>query len=275
MAEAAGIFVSHAHEDNDWCRAFVHALRDAGANVWYDEHDLGYGTIGEEIERELMSRPIFLVVFSPRSVGKPWVCREMTAAMNLQDEDPARIILPVFAEKTKVPLFWRSYKRIEGQEDSGLNAQEAARRVVHALAIVPAQAPAAVVPPDTSESLDDLFNRGRGLMAQKRYKEALTAFDRATGLNGTSIGSWLNKALILNLLNRPDEALVAVDRALALDPSNAHTWSLRSTSLYASSVVMRLSRPYRCATLLLRKAKLTLVGQVWHRICCTCCGVRR
>lgn len=47
MAEAAGIFVSHAHEDNVWCRTFVETLRQAGANVWYDEHNLGYGELGK------------------------------------------------------------------------------------------------------------------------------------------------------------------------------------------------------------------------------------
>jgi hypothetical protein len=41
MAEAAGIFVSHAHEDNAWCRTFLELLRQAGVDVRYDEHDVG------------------------------------------------------------------------------------------------------------------------------------------------------------------------------------------------------------------------------------------
>jgi hypothetical protein len=59
MARSARIFVSHAHEDNAWCRSFVQGLRQAGADIWYDEHNLGYGELGVEIERELRARPIF------------------------------------------------------------------------------------------------------------------------------------------------------------------------------------------------------------------------
>jgi predicted esterase len=42
MAEATPkqmrIFVSHSHKDHEFCRALVNALREAGADVWYDEH---------------------------------------------------------------------------------------------------------------------------------------------------------------------------------------------------------------------------------------------
>jgi hypothetical protein len=82
MAEAAGIFIGHAHGDNAWCRTFVETL----ASVWYDEHNLGYGVLGDEIEKELRARPIFIVIRSPASVGKPWVRRETDAAISLRDE---------------------------------------------------------------------------------------------------------------------------------------------------------------------------------------------
>jgi hypothetical protein len=36
MAEAARIFVSHAHEDNTWFRTFVEALRQGGAGTSHD-----------------------------------------------------------------------------------------------------------------------------------------------------------------------------------------------------------------------------------------------
>jgi TIR domain len=80
MAEAARIFVSHAHEDNAWCYTFVVALRQGGATVWYDEHNLGYGALEDEIERELRARPIFLVILSPASIGKPTVADVGAAA---------------------------------------------------------------------------------------------------------------------------------------------------------------------------------------------------
>jgi hypothetical protein len=47
--------------------------------------------LGEEIERELRARPIFIVILSPASVTKLWVRREVTAAISLRDREPRRI----------------------------------------------------------------------------------------------------------------------------------------------------------------------------------------
>ncbi len=43
MAEQLRVFVSHSHQDNAFCQQIVQALRDAGADVWYDEHNLRLG----------------------------------------------------------------------------------------------------------------------------------------------------------------------------------------------------------------------------------------
>ncbi len=108
MAHAARIFVSHAPEDTAWCRAFVQALRDAGADVWYDEHDLGDGVIGEEIARELQARPIFIVILSPAAMASPRVEREVSAAIGLREKawPSTRSMLLVMAEQADVPALW-------------------------------------------------------------------------------------------------------------------------------------------------------------------------
>src|SRR5258708_36464201 len=114
MAQAARIFVSHSPTDPTWPRPFVAALRRAGADVWYDEHDLGYNTLSDEIERELRVRPIFLLVLSPAASASPWVRREMAAAIHLTDQSPERILLIVMAITAEVPLLWIEYKRVSG-----------------------------------------------------------------------------------------------------------------------------------------------------------------
>lgn len=237
MAQAAGIFVSHAHEDNAWCREFVQALRDAGADVWYDEYSLGHGRITEEIERELRARPIFVLILSPVSVGKRWVQREMDAAMRLQDRDPTRIILPVMSDKAEIPLFWEEYKRVGGPDDSGIPATEAAEQVVHTLAIVPAGAPAAVLPPAAADTADAAWERGKGLYAQKRTTESLAAFERAIALEPGKASYWNSKGNALWSLKRYEEALAALEQALALDPEFALAWNNKGNALW------RLKRP--------------------------------
>jgi hypothetical protein len=87
MAQVA-IFVSHSHEDGAFCRALVSALREAGADVWYDEHNLGAGDLMNVIQQELGRRPIFVVILSKHAFTSRWVQRETTWAYELADRDP-------------------------------------------------------------------------------------------------------------------------------------------------------------------------------------------
>lgn len=129
------IFVSHAHEDSAWCNTFVGALRQSSADVWYDEQNLGYGRLMDEIERELKQRRIFLVVLSPAAIASQWVRREVHAAITLHDAEPDRILLPIMAQQCEVPLLWSEYRWLSGVNDSGLPPTEAAREVVRTLGI--------------------------------------------------------------------------------------------------------------------------------------------
>lgn len=135
MPQEAYVFVSHCHEDNPWCREFVKILRQAGANVWYDEQNLGYGRLMNEIERELRTRPIFLVVLSPAAVASHWVQLEVNAAIHLQGEQPDRIVLPIIAQKCEVPLLWRDYRWVSGPDDASLAAPQAAAQAIQLLGL--------------------------------------------------------------------------------------------------------------------------------------------
>jgi len=66
------VFLSHsgldqAICDQAICDQVVGPLRDAGADVWYDEHNLGAGHLLGEIQRELQARPVFIVLLSKRA----------------------------------------------------------------------------------------------------------------------------------------------------------------------------------------------------------------
>ncbi|HEV7129378.1 MAG TPA: toll/interleukin-1 receptor domain-containing protein, partial [Ktedonobacterales bacterium] len=227
------IFVSHCHEDNAWCRDFVAGLRTAGADVWYDEHNLGYGGLSEEIERELRARPIFIVVLSPVAVTRPWVRREVDGAIRLKDREPERIFLPVVAEKCEVPLLWEGYRRTSGPGDTALPAAEAAGRVIHALGLAPAAAPPVAPPPAPAETAAQAWERGKGLRAQGRFQEALTAYERAISLDSRNATYWNSKGVALGNLKRPSEALAAYEQALALDPKYTFAWTGKGNALRA------------------------------------------
>ncbi len=80
------VFVSHSHTDNEYCRAFVAALREALGDenaVWYDEHNLGWGALRQVIDRELQQRQHFIAILSPAAVASEWVNIEIDAALSL------------------------------------------------------------------------------------------------------------------------------------------------------------------------------------------------
>lgn len=236
MSNAARIFVSHTHTDNVWCREFVASLRQVGLDVWYDEHNLGYGRLMDEIDRELMARPIFIVVISPESVASQWVRLEMQTAMTLQLEQPERIIVPVVAQTATIPAFWRTYKRVSGDADAGLPAIESAHRLARMLALEPQQtatanAPAPIVQLDAETS--ERIERGKSLIAQQKYQDALAELDAALQMAPDYALAHVYRADAMQWLERYQEALEACDRAIALDPSDARCYARKGAVLLA------------------------------------------
>ena len=232
MPQAARIFVSHNGQDAQWCHDFVAGLRVTEADIWYDEHNLGYGQLMSEIERELRNRPIFIVVLSPTAVASKWVQREVNAAIRLADHDAQRIILPVVAERCDIPLFWEGYKRISGPDDGGVTAQEAVARVIRALALAPAGAAVAPAPSARIETKDEAVERGNGLSAQKRFAESLVAYEHALTIDPLDEVAWNNKGSALWGLQRYEEALIAYEHALVLDFQDSAAWTGKGAALH-------------------------------------------
>jgi hypothetical protein len=130
------IFVSHSHQDAAFCQELVVALRAAGANVWYDEHNMGSGQLTPTIERELRARSIFVVILSPSAIQSQWVAEETLWAYNLYRGENTRTILPVLAapvNERDIWLFLQNFKRIELPGGQPYPKAEAIGRVVAAM----------------------------------------------------------------------------------------------------------------------------------------------
>jgi TIR domain/Tetratricopeptide repeat len=233
------IFVSHSHEDDAFCRALVEGLRRAGADVWYDEHNLGSGQLMTVIQRELGSRPVFIVILTRATFASRWVRRETLWAYELGDRDPTRILLPVTAgpiERSDFSaenewLFLHDFKRIEAPGYQPYPQAEAVTRTLHALQLtLPGEAPLSTGPLP-ADSVADLIGRGRALNAQGKYAQALPLFQRALERDPRAVDAWLTAGYTLGNLERYEEALVALDRALALNPNSPRAWSNKGAAL--------------------------------------------
>jgi tetratricopeptide (TPR) repeat protein len=238
MAEATPnqmrIFVSHSHEDDNVCRALVTALRDAGADVWYDEQNLTSGRLGPTIERELRARPVFIVMLSPAALASQWVEDEARWAYNLMRRDPARIILPVLCEtviEDDIWLFLQDFKRIEAPGVTPFPKQERVQRTLRALALTPKGETPAPATPQSAESVGDLLTHGQALSAQQKPDEALPFFQRGVQLDPNSFDAWYHLGYTLGELGRYNEAVEMYDKALAIDPNDATIWGLKSDAL--------------------------------------------
>jgi predicted Zn-dependent protease len=262
------IFVSHSHKDDAACHALVKTLRGAGADVWYDEHNMGSGKLMEVVERELRKRPVFVVILSPAALTSEWVRDESSWAYRLYKRDSKRIILPVLVESVQEDDIWlwlQDFRRIETPGVTPFPEEERIRRTLRVLTLTPQGEPPVTPTPQPGESLEGLLIQGNALLAQdqhaealpffeqaalrdpdnfeawanlgytlgelKRYAEALPAYERATTLDPNDVLAWDNKGGTFAALNRYDEALVAHDRALTLDPNDAPAWNNKGDTL--------------------------------------------
>ena len=229
------VFVSHSHQNNDFCAGLVKALGEAGADVWYDDQSLHAGRLGPTVERELRQRPVFIVVLSPAALASRWVYDEAYWAYGRLKRDPSRIILPVLAEALAdaddIWLFLQDFKRIEAPGTKPYPLPEAIARTLHALALTaPGEAPVAPTP-QPSESVDELLAQGKALMAQKKYAEAIPFLERATQRDPRSFAAWANLGWAYNSTGRYSDGLAANEKALALDDTQAWVWDNKAAAL--------------------------------------------
>lgn len=234
------VFLSHTSQDKASADTIVQGLREAGADVWYDEHNLGAGHLKNEIQPELGRRPIFIVLLSKAAFASSWVKRETDWADELVDRDPTRLILPVTVGPIERAdfnpeqgwLFLQSFRRIESPGYQPYPLPEAVRRLLQALALTPAgetSVPAAEPPP--TDSVEDLLARGKALAAQTKYAEALPLYQHATKLAPRSFDAWANLGFAYGQIEQPSLAVRAYDRALAVDANQAWVWTNKGNAL--------------------------------------------
>lgn len=74
------IFISYSHKDTDYAHGFANHLQSMGFEVWIDER-LDYGSQWpHEIQKQLDSCDVFILIMSPRSFASEWVQSELQRA---------------------------------------------------------------------------------------------------------------------------------------------------------------------------------------------------
>lgn len=81
------IFVSHSHKDEAFTETLVADLRQAGANAWMDNTDLGAGDFQERISQALSDCEWFVLVLTKDALESKWVRLEVNAAIRLRNQE--------------------------------------------------------------------------------------------------------------------------------------------------------------------------------------------
>jgi Flp pilus assembly protein TadD len=71
-------------------------------------------------------------------------------------------------------------------------------------------------------SIEDLLKKGKTLLVQGIFEEALSYFEQALLLDQNNAEIWNQKGAALRSLGRYDEALECFNKALELDPADKY-----------------------------------------------------
>ncbi len=93
------VFISHAKQDNQWCRLFASTLQSAGFTVWFDEGGPALGASWVAAQEQAVSQcDIVILILTPDALASPWVQHEHAIASSAH-----RSIGPVIIEATILP----------------------------------------------------------------------------------------------------------------------------------------------------------------------------
>ena len=104
-----GIFISYSHEDSKFVDKVYELLKEEGAAVWLDRHDMEAGSIQKQVTDQIRIMDILLIVLSKASIISDWVENELEQARKKEKKESRSIICPVALDDT-----WKS--KIEGDQ---------------------------------------------------------------------------------------------------------------------------------------------------------------
>ncbi|HEY1389288.1 MAG TPA: toll/interleukin-1 receptor domain-containing protein [Ktedonobacterales bacterium] len=229
------IFLSHSSADREFADALAKALRDAGADVWYDESHLGTGQLLREINNQLTTRTVFVVILSKSAFASNWVKRECEWAYNLYDREPDRKILPVVAQQLdrsdwNEMLWFEGFRRVEGPTDKPYSQAEAIAHTLRLLILTPpAKLPKSAQTPPIAHALADNERTKETLIAaqQRSSKHAAVRPSATRGaanqMDETARGL-IKRGRSLYAEDRYAAARPLFERATQLEPNNFAAW---------------------------------------------------
>ena len=112
MATKKKIFLSYSRADLDYIATLVDALREKGADIWFDKNIRTGEQWDNTLEEQIKAADVFLIVMSKTSVASNNVKDEMSYAKSL-----GKIISPILIEPCEVPMRLARHQYIDFTQD--------------------------------------------------------------------------------------------------------------------------------------------------------------
>lgn len=110
-----GIFISYSYEDSKFVDKIYKQLKEAGAVVWLDRHDMLAGDVQKQIAKTIRIQDLVLIVLSKTSIMSDWVETELEMARKKEKEEERDVLCPVSLDntwKSKMDeVLWRQLKK--------------------------------------------------------------------------------------------------------------------------------------------------------------------
>ena len=235
------VFLCHSPEDTEIAKQVVAALRNAGADVWFEESNPDAPPSPDEIHHQIQMRPVFVVLLSKSVFASNQLKSACKSAFEAQQSDSNHIILPVVvapidSDDFDQMLFLEDYLRVEGVKYRPYPEPEhMVARTLRLLALTSDDQASVALPstaPRATDLVDELMTEGLALATQKRWAEAQPVFQRAVEHDPKDARAWAQLGRTRVELQRDAEALTALDRSLALNDQQAATWHNKGIALF-------------------------------------------
>jgi adenylate cyclase len=141
----AKVFLSYAREDAPAAKHLADCIGRAGHEVWWDRHIQGGSRFSSEIDRELKSAAVVVVLWSATSIESAWVQDEAA-----EGRDSGRLV-PVSLGGSRAPLGFRQFHTIEFADWKGDGEPREIDDLLEAIAKTAGNMSAASVSPPANE----------------------------------------------------------------------------------------------------------------------------
>jgi formylglycine-generating enzyme required for sulfatase activity len=229
------IFVSHSHHDTEFCLHLVNFLSQhiQDADIFFDSQELHAGDEWiKRIQKEVINRPIFIVILSQYSVIAEWVREETNLALARAIKDSInRRVVPLKIEDCDIDLL-APLLTTRQVIDLGINAPDANWEDL-----------LRVVRGEVSNIIDHAYskkeraiqyaaNTHEAFWAQ-RWRDTIDFGEQAVQMEGNELDAslWGELGIAYSQVGKYDEALARLERSLELNDNRPDYWQEKAIVL--------------------------------------------